>query len=260
MALNNLRLQALARNPVAGKHTDEQGLYLKVTPAGGMYWQWRIRTPRETTVSYGTYPDVGLAEARERHRQAREQRRNGIDPNLAKRKARLALVTAIENNFEAVAREWFSTRKVEWAPKHAEKVIRRLELDVFPRLGRLPLLEIDPPLMLGAIQKIEKRGVHETARRALDTCSQVFRYAIASGRAQTNPAAHLREALRAPPPVRHMPAITAPDRLGELLRALDGYKGRGTALRPARGSPTTAVGGFPGPSYRSDCACPNRES
>lgn len=138
MALNNLRLQALVRKPVIGKHTDQQGLYLNITKSGGMYWQWRLRTPRETTVSYGTFPEVSLAEARERHHQAREQRRSGVDPNLAKRRARLELAVSLENNFEAVAREWFVTHKSEWAPKHAYKVMRRLELDVFPRLGRLP--------------------------------------------------------------------------------------------------------------------------
>ncbi len=225
MKLTALRLQALVKNPVQGKYADGQGLYLRVTPAGGMYWQWRIRTPRDTAVSYGTYPDVSLAEARERHRQAREQRRNGLDPNLEKRKARAALAVSLKDTFEAIAREWFGVRKGEWAPKHAAKVLARLESDVFPRIGRFPVADVTPLLLLDAIRKIEARGVHETAHRARDTCSQVFRYAIATGRAQLNPAADLRQALRAAPPVEHMPAITTPTRLSELLRAMDGYKG-----------------------------------
>ncbi|MBA3773702.1 MAG: integrase arm-type DNA-binding domain-containing protein [Ramlibacter sp.] len=174
MALNNLQLQALAKSPNPGKHTDGQGLYLNVTPKGGMYWQWRIRTPRETIVSYGTFPEVGLAEARARHAQAREQRRNGVDPNAAKRMTKLAQRVSRENTFEAIAREWFDVHKGEWAPKHAEKVIRRLEMDVFPRIGRLPITDITPLLLLDVARRIEARGVHETARRAIDTSSQVF--------------------------------------------------------------------------------------
>lgn len=225
MALNNLRLAALSKSPVPGKHADELGLYLRITPAGGMYWQWRLRTPRETVVSYGTYPEVSLAEARERHRTAREQRRNGVDPNLAKRLARAAQLVSLANDFESIAREWFGVRKSEWSPTHASRVIRRLERDVFPRLGKLPISEITPLLLLETIRKIEGRGVHETAFRALNTCGQVFTYAIAIGRAQNNPAMPLRQALEAAPPAKHMAALTNPARLGELLRAMDGYRG-----------------------------------
>ncbi len=225
MKLTALRLAALAKNPVPGKHTDGQGLYLKVTPAGGMYWQWRVRTPRDTAISYGTYPEVSLSEARERHRQAREQRRNGLDPNLEKRKARAALATSLAHNFEAIAREWFAVRKGEWAPKHAEKVLSRLEKDVFPQIGRFPVTDVTPLLLLEAIRKIEARGVHETAHRARDTCSQVFRFAIATGRAQINPAADLRQALKTAPPVKHMPAVTDPAHLGGVLNSIERYKG-----------------------------------
>jgi integrase len=225
MALNNLRLQALAKSPAPGKYTDEQGLFLKITPKGGMYWQWRLRTPRETTVSYGTYPEVGLAEARERHRQAREQRRNGVDPNLAKRKAKIERAEAFDNTFEVVAREWWGIRKSEWAPAHADRVLRRMEMDIFPRIGRLPIREITPMMMLVTARKIEARGVFETARRAVDTCSQVFRYGLVAGHCASDPAANLRPALKAPPPVHHMAAVTDPTHLGQLLRKLDGYKG-----------------------------------
>lgn len=227
MALNNLRLAALAKSPVPGKHADEQGLYLKVTPQGGMYWQWRVRTPRETIVSYGTYPEVGLAEARERHAQARAQRRAGLDPNLEKRKAKFALMQRLDstNTFEAIAREWYSVRKGEWAEGHAKRVLGRLEQDAFPRIGRMPIADIMPTMVLDMARKVEARGVYETTWRVLKICSQVFRYAVVTQRCPTDPTVGLTEALKAPPPVQHMAAITDPKRLGELLRAIDGYKG-----------------------------------
>jgi Arm DNA-binding domain len=224
MALNDKRLQSLRSNPVVGKHTDNDGLFLKVTEKGGMYWQWRIRTPKETLISYGTYPDVSLAEARERHRQARQQRRNGIHPNDAKRDARLAKMVAAGNSFEIVAREWFDTRKGDWAPSYGDKVIRRLESDVFPYVGDLPVSEILPPVMLSVLRRIEARGAIETAHRALENCSQVFRYGVVTGRLQSDPSRDLKDALRKPT-VKHMPAITDPRELAGLLRAIDGYSG-----------------------------------
>lgn len=224
MPLNDKRLQSLRNKPLPGKHTDSDGLYLKVTNSGGMYWQWRIRTPKETTISYGTYPDVGLAEARDRHRQARLQRRNGIHPNEAKRDARLAKQVASGNSFEIVAREWFETRKNDWAPSYGDKIIKRLESDVFPYIGKVPVTDIQPPVMLGVLRRIETRGAIETAHRALENCSQVFRYGVVTGRLQSDPSRDLKDALRKPV-VKHMAAITDPDELAGLLRAIQGYSG-----------------------------------
>ena len=227
MALNNLRLSSLAKSLVPGKYTDGQGLYLRITHAGGLYWQWRIRTPRETLVSYGTYPEVSLAEARERHQLAREQRRSGLDPNLEKRKAKAALLQTIslDNTFEVVAREWFGKNKDGWAPAYADRVLGRFELDVFPRIGKMPISEATPMLLLDMLSKIEERGVFETASRILGYCRNVFQYAIITGRCSGDPTQGLEKALKARPPVRHMAAITDPERLGQLLRAIDGYQG-----------------------------------
>jgi hypothetical protein len=227
MALNNLRLASLAKSAVPGKYTDSQGLYLRITPAGGLYWQWRIRTPRETLVSYGTYPDVSLAEARERHLRAREQRRSGLDPNLEKRKAKAALLQTIshENTVEVVAREWFSKNQAGWAPAYAERVMGRFELDVFPRIGKMPVAETTPMMLLDMLGKIEERGVFETASRILGYCRSVFQYAVVTGRCTTEPTRGLEKALKTRPPVRHMAAITDPERLGQVLRMIDGYQG-----------------------------------
>jgi integrase len=131
---------------------------------------------------------------------------------------------AISNSFEAVAREWYGVRKEEWAPSYGEKIIRRLEVDVFPWLGKQLVDTVTPPQLLQTLRRIESRGVIETAHRALENCSQVFRYAIATGRATTDPGRDLKDALKKPLPT-HFAAITDPKRLGEFLRAAAGYQG-----------------------------------
>lgn len=237
MAFSAKSLEMLAKTPPPAKPRkcyDERGLYLKVTPKGKMYWQWKIATPKETVVSYGTYPEVSLAEARRRHEEAREQRRNGIDPNTAKRLARLAQTQRISTDyqFETIAHEWFELKKPEWAEGYATKVLGRLKNDIFPRLGKLPIADITPVIMLDTLRKIESRGVVETAARCLEISGQVIQYAIVTGRCTSNPCVGLRAALRKPPPKKHMAAVTDPERLGQLLRMIDGYKG-GYVVRAA---------------------------
>lgn len=226
MALTDIQLRALKAKPVPGKHGDRDGLFVRIDAKGSMRWQWRIRTPKgESTVSYGCYPEVGLAKAREFHRDAREKMRAGINPNESKKAARRAIAEpAAERQFEPVGREWFALRRADWAPSYADRVIRRLEADVFPWLGKRPVDEIKPPELLAVLRRIEARGVVETAHRALVNCSQVFRYAIATGRATTDPGRDLKDAL-VTPMVTHFPAITDPVRMGQLMRAAEGYKG-----------------------------------
>jgi integrase len=225
MALTELQLRALRAKPAPGKHGDKDGLFLRVTTSGTMLWQWRLRAPAgETTVSYGGYPEVGLARARELHRAARDQVREGIHPNEAKRAARKVAEAAPAATFEAVARDWFKTRRDEWAPSYADRLMRRLERDVFPWLGATPIASVTPPQLLEVLRRIEARGVIETAHRIHEHCSQVFRYAVAAGLAPSNPARDLKDALRKAVP-KHFPAVTDPKRLGEVLRAFDGYRG-----------------------------------
>lgn len=123
-----------------------------------------------------------------------------------------------------MALEWFDTRKDEWAPSHANKILRRLEADVFPWLGKLPVQQITPPMVLDVLRRAESRGVIEAAHRVLEACGQVFRFAVATGRIESNPARDLKDALRKPM-VQHFAAITDPKRFGELLRAIDSYRG-----------------------------------
>jgi integrase len=205
------------------KLTDGKGLYLLVNQAG-KYWRMDYRfSGKRKTLALGVYPDVGLKEARERRDEARKQRGAGIDPGEA-RKAMKASQTEIASTFEVVSREWFAKYSPNWAVSHAEKIIRRLERDVFPWIGRRPLREVTAPELLTVLRRIESRGALETAHRAHQNCGQVFRYAIATGRAERDPCADLRGAL---PPVKekHYASITDPKAISELLRAVENYRG-----------------------------------
>jgi integrase len=210
--------------------SDGEGLYLLLFVKGGAHG-WRFDYSiygRRKTLSLGTYPATGLKLAREKADAARKLVAAGLDPSQdrkARRAKRIGGLDGVDQqSFEAVAREWYATRRGDWADSYGSKVIRRLEVDVIPWLGNRRISDITPPQLLEVLRRIEGRGVIETAHRALESCSQIFRYAIASGRAETNPARDLKDALKRPIP-KHFPAITDPARLGQFLRAADGYEG-----------------------------------
>lgn len=207
----------------AYKLADERGMYLLVKPEGGKLWRYDYRRPgtrKRNTLSLGTYPDVSLKQARERRDAARKLLADGIDPG-EKRKAENI---AGADSFEAVAREWHAKHSPNWAQAHADRIMRRLELDVFPWIGSKPIAGLTAPDVLAVLRRIDSRGARETAHRAHQNCGQVFRYAIATGRASNDPTPSLRGAI---PPARkeHFASITDPDRIGELLRAIDTYAG-----------------------------------
>jgi integrase len=210
--------------------TDGEGLYLLLFVKGGAHG-WRFDYSihgKRKTLSLGTYPATGLKLAREKADAARQLVAAGADPSehrQAKKAEHAARAAgAPSSTFEAVAREWYHVRREDWAPSYGDKIIRRLEVDVFPWLGKLEVDAITPPHLLQVLRRIESRGVIETAHRALENCSQVFRYGIAIGRATTDPGRDLKDALKKPVPT-HFPAITDPKRLGEFLRAAEGYQG-----------------------------------
>ncbi len=179
---------------------------------------------KEKALALGVYPEVRLAEARERRDQARKTLANGIDPSTAKRLSKQAVTLAHENSFEAVAREWFAKYSPGWAASHGNKIIRRFERDVFPWIGSRPIAEITAPELLRVLRRIESRGALDTAHRAHQNCGQVLRYAVATGRAERDPSHDLRGALP-PTKERHHPSITDPKAIGALLRAVEGYQG-----------------------------------
>ena len=204
---------------------DGGGLYLEVAPSGGKWWRLKYRfVSKEKRISLGVYPEISLKVARDRRDEAKRLLANGIDPSEHRKALKAQTRLGASNSFEGTAREWFSKHEPNWAEGHATKIIQRLERDVFPWVGNKPINSITAPQLLDVIRRIEGRGVIETAHRALANCGQVFRYAVATGRAERDLSVDLRGAL---PPVRtkHFAAVTEPDEVAKLLRTLNGYEG-----------------------------------
>jgi integrase len=224
--LTDTKVKNAKPRPKEYKLYDGGGLYLLVSPKGGKYWRmkYRLGGKDKAPLTFGIYPDVSLADARGKREAARRQIANTIDPSAILKAQRAAKVAEAEGSFEAVAREWYAAKSPTWSASHAETVIGRLKLDVFPRLGARPIGEITAPELLRMLRGIESRGALETAHRVRTIYGQVFRYAIATGRADRDPAADLRDALR-PYKKGHLAAITDPKALAPLLRAIDTYKG-----------------------------------
>lgn len=206
----------------AYKLADGGGLTLLVD-ATGKHWRFRYRYGgKERMISFGSLDDVSLAEARDRRKEARELLRDGIDP-VAHKRAQKAAQAAQEATLAKVAKEWVASQ--EWVSSYREKVEGRLRRYIYPLLGRRPVGEVTAPELLEALRRVEKAGNVETARRCKQHVSRVYRYAIAGGLAVHNPAAGLEEALAAKPRPKHFAAITDPDKLGALLRAIEGFDG-----------------------------------
>lgn len=203
---------------------DGGGLFLLVTPTGGKLWRFKYRyAEKEGKLTLGPYPEISLADARQRRDEARKQIAHGIDPG-AVRKAMKQAETEETETFEVVAREWHTKFTPTWAISHADTTISRMERDLFPWIGKRPISEIKAPELLSALRRVESRGALESARRLKIITGQVFRYAVATGRAERDPSGDLRGAL-ATPKERHHAAITDPKEVASLLRAMDGYQG-----------------------------------
>jgi integrase len=178
------------------KLADEKGLHLLVHANGSKYWQMKYRyIGKEKLLSFGVYPEVSLKEARDKRDKARKQLADGLNPSQEKKLAKLQRNVNSENNFESIAREWHSKQTERWTERHAHYVLRRLEADIFKDIGERPIVEITPPELLQVLQKIEKRGAIDIAKRALQTCGQIFRFAIATGRTQRDLSSDLKGAL-----------------------------------------------------------------
>ncbi|WMJ07614.1 integrase arm-type DNA-binding domain-containing protein [Nitrosomonas sp. sh817] len=233
------------RNIKAGvksiKLFDERGLYLEVSPKGGKWWRLKYRFDnKEKRISLGVYPDISLKDARDRRDEARKLLANGVDPSENRKAIKSTRMDRAANSFEVVGREWFVKYSPTWVSNHGDRIIRRFERDIFPWIGGRPIAEITAPELLSVIRRIESRGALETAHRALSNCSQVFRYAVATGRAERDPSGDLRGAL---PPVKgtHFAATTEPKRVAEILRAMDGYEGTLTVRCALRLAPLVFV-------------------
>jgi integrase len=225
MPLTNTEIRNAKPSEKPIKLFDGGGLFLLIAPAGGKWWRLKYRFGgKEKLLSFGTYPEVSLSEAREKRDQARKLLAADVDPGENRKAQKAAKTDSHANSFEVIAREWFGKFSPNWVASHSDKIIRRLERDVFPWIGKQPISDITAPVLLATMRRIENRGAIETAHRALQNCSQVFRYAIATGRATRDPGADLRGALP-PSKGKHHASITDPKAIGELLRAIVGYQG-----------------------------------
>ena len=213
--------------------TDGGGLYLEVSPLGSKRWFWKFYFHgKEKRLSLGSYSDsrspkvvMSLRKARDARDQAREEHRTGVDPVQRRRLVRLSRGVSAETTFEAIARELHAVKHGGWSKQYGERWIERMEKDLFPWIGGLPIKEVTAPLLLQTLRRIESRGAHETAHTLRQTAGQVFRYGVATGRCDANPAPHLHGALR-PIIVKHMAAVLEPEAVASLLRAIWAYEGQ----------------------------------
>jgi integrase len=214
--------------PKPYKLSDGGGMYLDISPSGGKLWRLKYRIHgKEKRLSIGIYPAVSLKDARARRDEAKELLAQGIDPSNAKQEARkvaAALTREETTTFETVAREWYSKKTVALSLGHQKKVLSRLENQLFPYIGGIPIAQLEPADILHAVRHAEERGLIETAHRLAQLAGQVCRYARLVGYAKFDVAARLVEAL---PPIQrgHYAAITDPREIGPLLRAIDAYPG-----------------------------------
>src|SRR5258705_7693254 len=225
MPLTDTRIRNARPTSKPYKLSDGGGMYLLITPDGARYWRLDYRfAGKRRTLALGIYPSVSLSNARSRREDARALLAKGIDPVMAKKATKRSAKLASENTFEAIAREWIANQRNRLAVRYSASLLARLESDIFPQIGSRPITDIDAPELLEMLRKVEKRGVIETPRRLRQLCGQVFRYAIVTGRAQHDPSADLRGALRSSPRSRGHKAMLV-DEVPNFLRSLEAYDG-----------------------------------
>lgn len=235
MALKDLEIKYAARRSKEYKLFDGDGLYVLVKPSGSKLWRYKYRFDgKERVLCIGSYPAITGVVARQKRREAQHLLDGGIDPAAVKKRNKAARsaadVPAVLNLFEPIARAWHANRISELDPAHAERVISRLERDVFPSLGARDVASITPPEVLAVVRAVEARGALDVSRRVKQAISQIFRFAIASGWATSDPAISLNDALRPKPRVKHMARVPLKE-LPELVRAIDAYDGEETPRR-----------------------------
>jgi len=239
--LTHSRIMAFRPSTKPVAYTDAAGLYLIVQPNGSKLWRMRYRyLGRQKTLHIGRFPDIGIADARQRRDEARKQIAAGEDPAAEKRRARMAAKVAAANTFRGVAEEWVAKQRREGLADITIEKIEWLLDKACGTMGDRPINEIDAQEVLCALRKVEANGRFESARRMRSVLSRVFRYAIATARANRDVAADLRGALVTPKP-KHHAAITTPKEAGALMRAIDGYSGHAITLLALKMTPHVFV-------------------
>ena len=219
---------------------DGGGLFLMVTPTGGKLWRFKYRYDgKQKLLALGAYPKISLLDARQKREEARRQLAHDIDPGAVRKAQKQANIQETET-FEVIAREWHNKFMHTWKESHSSRVLSRLERDVFPHLKLRPIAQIKAPELLGVLRRLESRGILHTAHIVRSICGQIFRYAVATGRAERDPSADLRGALT-PVKTINRAAITEPIKVGELLRAIACYKGSFVVQSALKFAPLTFV-------------------
>jgi integrase len=232
MPLTDMQAKKAAPKDKPYRLTDGAGMYLEISPAGGKYWRLKFRVDgKEKRLALGVYPEVTLGEARIRRDDARRLISQGIDPSEKRKIDKRARSELAANTFEAVSREWYAKRVPTWSEKYASGTLARLEQGLFPWIGAMPIQNVKATDLLACLRRIEQRGAIETAHRTKGIAGEIFRYAIATGRAERDAAADLKGALTSVR-VQHLKAVTEPKAVGALLRAIDAYEG-GLIVRSA---------------------------
>lgn len=225
MPLSDTKIRTAKPRERAYKLFDGGGLYLKVDPSGSKYWRLKYRLAgKEKTLALGVYPGIPLSDARAERDRWRKVLAQGQDPVTRRRSEKVIRSGQEGNTLKAVALEWMEAKSEDWSSTYAERLKASMEANLFPRVGSVAITEIDAPLLLAALRPIEARGSLVEAARVRRWCSQLFRYAIATGRASTDPAAHLRGAIKTRP-VKSYPALSRKD-LPDFQRKLAEYSGR----------------------------------
>jgi integrase len=225
MKLTTLAIKGAKPKDKKYRLPDGNGLYLEITPSGGKLWRMKYRfAGKEKLLSFGGFPTISLKDARQFKDEAKKLLANDIDPGEAKKAVKQKQLDRVKNSFESVAREWVDKNKAKWSDGNTKRVTARLEQHIIPYIGKQGISTITPADLLSAMQRIEKTGTIYTAHKTLQNCGQVFRYAMATARTNTDPTTALKGAL---PPVKpsHHASITEPKKIGALLRAINGYEG-----------------------------------
>lgn len=210
------------------RFTDSGGLYLEVAPNGSKRWFWKYKfAGKEKRLALGSYPSTGLKDARLARDVARGQVAAGTDPAMERRVAKLTRTAAAADTFEAAARELHKVKAPGWSERYAGLWLLRMEQDLFPWIGNMPVGAVPPQALLGALRRVEQRNAIETAHVLMRTAGQVFAYAVSTGRAERNPATGMAQTLK-PMLVKHMAAILDPEKLRTLVLAMRDYHGHAT--------------------------------
>jgi len=218
MPLTDMQARRAKAGDKAYKLADSGGLYLYVAPSGFRSWRMKYRfAGKEKVLTFGGYPEVSLGEARDRRDDARRLLRDHKDPAVEGRKRKMAAFAAAGATFEVVARRWHEAQTPRWSPVQVVKVRQALERDVYPQIGSLPLTEIDGPVLLTMLRKVERRGAIDTAKRIRQHVSAIFQFGMAEGLVASDPAATIKKGLKPTPPPGRQPAVRTLDEARQVL-------------------------------------------